>query len=120
VPAQSKPLRQHEVAFAVANDVATLGDDWLGRDIAIDHRGAGLAAGAAIRFAMRADENRVEGDSLRRKDLQQEFLRAVEAILRKVRRAQAVLVRHHDEGIPGVAQAQEGGNDAARKPEFRE
>jgi hypothetical protein len=86
----------------------------------IDERRTGLAAAAAIVPGMRTDEDGLELETLRAEGLEHERVRPIEALLGEGRCAEAILVGHHGQPEPGVAQLRERSEDARQEPDLVE
>src|SRR6185436_5247777 len=77
-----------------------------------------LAAGAARRWEVRADQDRLEFDALAFEDADQELLDHGELRLRITLRAESVLVADHDEAEAGVAKLDQCRDRAVHEAEF--
>lgn len=78
---------------------------------------AGLRSGERVRETA-VDQDVPETDALALEDLQHQRMRAIECRLRERFGTEAVLIRHHDELVTGVAQAQHRRNHAVDEFEF--
>src|ERR1700733_600477 len=89
---------EFHVRVAVADHVAACFVDGLRGEVFPHHADPGLAAGTVLAFVMRADAYRLELDSLRLEQVQDEPMRALEILPWKRGSPEAVLIGDHDEG----------------------
>src|SRR3546814_18142748 len=73
--------------------------DWSSDVCSSDLADTGFAGRRIVVFKVRVDQHLTEHDALRREDLQQQRLRAVEILARKAGRAQTILIADHHEQI---------------------
>ena len=88
---------QLRVGFAIANDIAARQVVLLGVHVFLDHARAGLARRSVVLREMAVDEFLAEHDSLAPQCFDEEAMDRPERLLGKRRRAQSVLIGHHDE-----------------------
>src|SRR3546814_16824283 len=92
--------------------------DWSSDVCSSDLADTGFAGRRIVVFKVRVDQHLTEHDALRREDLQQQRLRAVEILARKAGRAQTILIADHHELVTGIADAQQRRNHAIDQPEL--
>ena len=91
------------------------------RHVILDELRAGLAARAAVRLEVRADEHGVELDTLRAEGLEHEVVRARRsAACGKLVGAEPVLIRDHHEPVAAALQLRERREDAGHEAHFLE
>ncbi len=106
------------VGVAVADHVAAPLVDGLRGEEGLHHAEPGLAAAAVVALEMRADEHRLEPDSLRGEQLEDEPVDELEFLPRKGLGSEAVLIRHHDEGEARGLEREQGRHDSGMRRTF--
>src|ERR1700677_1671507 len=86
-----------EVGVAVADHEAACGVEGMNSNVFLDHAELRLAAPAVLMLVVRTHEYGVEVDSLAGEQVEHEPMRLFEVLGRQTRRAEPILVGHHDE-----------------------
>src|SRR5882757_2515504 len=109
-----------QIRVPVADREAALLVDFIRGQKPLDHAQLRLAAGAVFALEVGTDADRLELDSLRTEQVQNEAVRKLEGFARKVRRSQSVLIGDHYKGEAGAPQFQQRRHDAGHETNFRQ